>query len=337
MLIIRYKAILFLGLGLICLIPVQRITSSARIAEYNAFFISFLSEKISFPDENRGYRDIVSYEDQFLAVGTNGRIDCINKSGEITPITNTFNVNLNGLIYDNQTIIAVGDGGTILVSNGVQACRKIETGTKKNINSITSFNGILIAAADKGTILISKNGNTWSNIQLPLKSNIVSVSADISFCIGVTNKGEIIKTFDGINWDIFDYNSKYAGYNKPCIFKKVLLTGKMIAVIGQHEDGSPVVLLSSLGNVWTERSLYYTDDHGMIQILTNLPNDVVYDPVEDQFFLACNSGEVVSLPSCTKCNKSLTVTGKDLHGIICSENILMIVGEDYYVNTINLR
>jgi len=323
--------------GLICLFPIKRIPSAAMVTEYDTFIISSPSEKISYPDENRGYRDIMSYEDQFLAVGTNGRIDRINKSGEITPVANTFNVNLNGVIYDNQTIIAVGDGGTIIVSSGGQTCRKIETGTDKNINSITSFNGILIAAADKGTILISKNGNIWSNIQLPLKGDIVSVSADISFCIGVTNKGEIIKTSDAINWDIFDYNSKYAGYNKPCVFKNVLFTGKRIAITGQHEDGSPVVLFSSLGNVWTERSLYYTDDHGMIQIVTNLPNDVVYDSVGDQFFLACNNGEVVNLPSCTKCNKSLTVTGKDLHAIICSKNILMIVGDDYYVNTINLR
>ena len=29
-----------------------------------------------------GYAEIVSYRDKFIAVGTDGRIDCISKSGE---------------------------------------------------------------------------------------------------------------------------------------------------------------------------------------------------------------------------------------------------------------
>lgn len=195
----------------------------------------------------------------------------------------------------------------------------------------------MITAADKETILISKNINIWSKIQLPLKGAILSVSADISFCTGVTNQGEIIKTSDAINLNILNYNSKYAGYNKPCIFNDILINSERIAIIGQHNDGSPAALFSSLGNVWVERPLDYSDDHGMIHIAINLPNDITYDSVGDQFFLACNDGEVLNLPSCTKCNKSFTVTEKDLQGIICSENILMIVGVDYFVKVITLR
>jgi hypothetical protein len=333
---IRSKAISLLLRGLICFIPIKGILLATMVTEHDASFVPYIYEKPSPPDEIKGYRNITAYEDQFLAVGTNGRIDRINKFGKITPVINPFNIKLNGVIYYNQTIIAVGNGGTILVSKDGQKCTKIESSTTKNINSITSFIGILIAAADHGTILISENENNWRKIQLPLKGDIVSISAETSICYGVTNKGEIIKTNDAINWDIIDYNSKYAGYNKPCSFKNVLIAGKRIAVIGQHEDNSPVVLFSSLGNVWMERSLNYTNDQGIIHFVTNLPNNICYDAIENQFFLACDNGEVLSLPSCDKCNKSYIITEKNLQGIICSENILMIVGDDYYVNAIDI-
>ena len=187
---------------------------------------------------------------------------------------------------------------------------------------------------DDGTILVMENGNSWKPIQLPLMGDIVSIFSGSSLCIGVTNKGEIIETSDAINWDIFDYNKEYAGYNKPCSFKEVLITRNRIAIIGQHEDGSPVVLFSSLGSVWTERSVNYTDEHGMIKWVTNHPNDICYDAARDQFFLVCNNGEVLILPSCTKCNKSFIINQNNLNGIICLENTLMIVGDDYFVNVV---
>jgi hypothetical protein len=335
---IRLKVILFLLGGFICFIPIKRMPLAALVAGSNLSCHLFSHpQKISYSEENGGYRDIVSYEDQYLAVGTNGRIDCIKKSGEIISIVSPLNIDLNSVIYENKTVIAVGNNGTILVSSDGQTFSKIETGTEKNINSITSLNGILIAAADKGTILISMNGNIWSSIHLPLKGDIVSISANISLCYGVTDKSEIIKSSDGISWDVFNYNEQYAGFNEPCSFKDVLLTGNRIAIIGQHEGRSPVALFSSLGNVWTERSLNYTDDYGRIQMATNLPNDICYDITGDQFFMACENGEILMLPSCTKCNKSFTATEKDLRGIKCTENNLIIVGDDYYVNSISLR
>lgn len=334
MLVIRHKAILCILAGMIYLVSFISLPSQAMVAGQESSALFSLSEKRSVSNKNKGYRDIVAYKDQFLAVGTDGRIDCINKSGEITRINNALTNNLNGVIYTNQTIIAVGNEGTILFSSDGKICLKKESGTDKNINSITSFKGNVIASADDGTILIMESGNSWKHIQLPLKGDIVSISSGSSVCIGVTNKGEMIKTSDAVNWDIFDYNKEYAGYNKPCSFKEVLISRNRIAIIGQHEDDSPVVLFSSLGNVWTERSVSYTDEHGMIHWVTNLPNNICYDVAGDQFFLVCNNGELLNLPSCTKCNKSFIISKNNLNGIICLENTLMIVGDDYFVNVV---
>jgi hypothetical protein len=74
----------------------------------------------------------------------------------------------------------------------------------------------------------------------------------------------------------------------------------------------------------------------MIRLLANKPNDITYDPVRDQFILACDNGEMFSLPSCTKCNVSVTVSTNDLYGIILIENLLLSVGEEFSVNILKL-
>lgn len=323
--------------GVICLAQAGANPSSAAIDKKNIPIDSLNSGRILHSEEKKGYNDVINYEDKFLAIGTDGTIDYISKSGKITKVSNSCNCTLNSAICDRKAVIVAGNNGTILFSSDGENYNKIDAGTKKNIYSITSFNGILIASAEKGTLLVSMNGSSWGSINLNVKGDIVSVAANDSRCFGVTDTGEIIKSSDGTTWEIDDYNRQYAGYNRPCKFKRVLLTDNRIVIIGQHDDGTPVVLYSSIGNVWTERLLVYTDNQEIQRAITNLPNDVTYDLTGDQFFLACNNGEIVSLPSCSKCNKTVTVTGKNLFSIVCSGDYLISVGEDYYFNIMNLR
>jgi hypothetical protein len=280
----------------------------------------------------KGYRDIIFYNGKFLAVGNDGRIDFINHSGEKIPAVNTCKNDLNCVISIDQIVVAAGDDGTVLFSSDGKAFNKVESGTDKNINGVAYKNQLLIAGADKGTILTSVNGKTWSSKHLEVRGNIVSVTANDSFFFGITDNGEIIRSNDGLNWEITDYNKEYSGYNKSCEFKKVIAAKNRIVIIGRHDDGSPAVLFSSLGNVWTERSLTYNDDNGMIRFLTNEPNDIAYDPVRDQFILACDNGEIFSLPSCTKCNASVTISNNDLYAIICRDDVLLSAGEEFFIN-----
>ena len=296
----------------------------------------FHGDRVEVDTDLKGYRDLVFYNGQFLAVGTDGRIDRINDSGIVTPVITACKENLNCIISEGQILVVVGDNGTILLSSDGQVFIKVESGTDKNINGIAFKRELVIAVADQGTILVSKNGKTWNSILLEVSGNIVSITANDSFFFGITDNGKIIKSSDGLNWGITDYNEVYSGYNKSCRFDKVLATGDRIAIIGSHDDGSPAVLFSSLGNVWTERSLIYNDDHGMIRFLTNKPNDIIYDPDGDQFLLACDNGEIFSLPSCTKCNESVTISTDDLYAIILTENRLLSIGEEFSVNIIKL-
>jgi hypothetical protein len=300
-------------------------------------FLLFADKLVSDESGNvKGYTDIVHFRDTFIAVGSDGRIDSISKSGKSIPINSSNKYKLNCAFSNDEILLAGGDHGTILYSYDGTSFYHAESGTDKNINGLTFKNGLILTGTDNGIILISKDGKSWSKIQTNIKGNIISLSTNHSFFIGVTDVGEIIKSFDGINWEIKDYNKEYAGYNLHSKFRKILAAQNSIIIIGTHDDGSPSILFSSLGNVWAERLPIYHDDQGMVCYLRNKPNGITYDPDRDEFILACDNGELLSLPSCTKCNKYAKISENDLNALIYDDNYLFIVGDEFSVFIQNL-
>lgn len=308
--------------------------SSASEKSDNYVSDSFFSMK---EVKSAGYRAITNYKEGFIAVGSDGRIDWISVTGKITKSRSYPGERFNCVISDNKRIIVAGDKGILRISNEGDVFRKLENGSERNINSITIFNGTIIAGADNGIIVSGNEDVPFKEIKLNLKGNIVSVSMGISDCYGVTDEGEIIHTRDGINWEIIDFNKVYAGYYKTCYFTKVLVTENRIAVSGTQTDGSPVVMFSTQGNVWTERPLYYTDDQGMKMFLDASPNDLVYDETSDQYFLACDKGGLMQLPSCSQCNKLALIQKEDIEGISLLENVMMLVGKNFVIKALNIR
>lgn len=291
----------------------------------------YASTSISDSGTSRGYTDIVLFNNKYFVVGSDGRIDCISKSADRIPVDDSNKFKLNCAFSNEEILLTVGDFGTIMYSSDGKNFYQAVSGTEKNIYGITSKKGLIIAGADNGIILTSKDGKSWNNVPTEIKGNILSLSSNNSFFIGVTDLGEIIKSVDGTKWEIKDYNKEYAGYNKYTKFKKILATQNSIVIIGEHEDGSPSILYSSLGNVWAERLPVYHDERGMISYLTKKPNDITYNPDKDQFILACDDGELFVLPTCTKCNEYSKISENNLNAIIYVKNCLLIVGEGFSV------
>jgi hypothetical protein len=282
-------------------------------------------------DSKKGYSDIVFFKGKFFAVGTDGRIDCISGAGEKIPADSSCKVKLNCAFSNDDILIAAGDHGTILYSSDGKNFYRSETITDKNIYAITSKNGLIIAGTRGGKLLSSIDGKTWKIIKTAAKGNVISLSANSSFFIGITDSGEIIKSFDGNKWDIKNYNKEYAGYNRYTNFKKILAAQNSIMIIGTHDDGSPSILFSSLGNVWAERIPIYQDDEGIDCFLANKPNGITYDSGQDQFILACDGGVLFSLPSCSKCNEYKKISDDNLNALIYSGKYFLIVGDRYSV------
>ncbi len=278
-----------------------------------------------------GYNDIAQFEGRSIAVGTGGRIDAISASGEISPIDSSCRCNLHCVVSNGEMLIAAGDSGTILTSSDGDEFTRTVSGTEKNINGIAWKNGLFVAGADGGVLLASKDGKTWSRTSIAIKGNIVSLTAAGSIFIGVSDSGEIIKSDDGVKWEIQDYNKEYAGYAPRSKFRKILAAQNGIVIIGTHDDNSPSIITSILGNVWAEREPIYKDDRATVQSLTSQPNGITYDPDRDQFILACENGELLSLPSCSKCNKYAKISDTNLRALVYIDGGLIIVGDDYSV------
>ncbi len=289
-----------------------------------------------FQTSYEGYRDAVPYRNMFLAVGTGGMIDLIDDSGKRIRIRSTQGSDLNCAAVWQQGALVAGDGGTVLWSEDGKIFEPAVTGTEKDINGMAARQDMIIAGADEGTILLSVNGRSWNVIETGANGNIVSVTARESFFMAVTDEGEILRSDDGLNWQVTNYNEKYRGYNKPCVFSEILAAGNTIVICGRHHDGTPAVITSTLGNVWAERILNYRDDHGVIRFLSNCPNGIAWDKQRNQHILACDNGEIFSLPSCTKCNASAIISGSDIKAVACFDNSLFCGGKGFTFQIVSL-
>lgn len=300
------------------------------LIEANDLHVLQNSTNGSAGEDSNGYTDIILFKEKFIAIGTDGRIDKITKSGEATPLL-MKNQKLNCAYINDKTIIIVGNNGTILSSEDGNNFFESESGIDKNINGITGEKDLLVACADDGIILSSTDGKVWKVLQTNVKGNIISISSNKTLFVGITDSGEVILSKNGIDWDVRNINKEYEGYYQISKFKKILAVEHSIIIIGTHEDDSPSIMMSSLGNVWSERIPYYISEQGVDCFLENEPNDVTYDPVRDQFILACDNGVLFTLPACNKCNEYLKISEYDLNAIIYNDNYLWIVGAEFSV------
>ena len=319
------RIILFLLSGILILCTCGRSSGNKESTDGN---ITEKSEDV--------YRDIVLFRSKIIAVGTFGRMDLLDGSGNKTPINTSYKDDLNCAESFDDMLIVAGNNGTILYAGDDLNFTILQSVTADNIYSLAVKDNLIVAGAASGTILVSGNGISWSEVRTQAKGNIISLSANESFFVGVSDMGETLKSLDGINWQVTDYNKAYEGYNRYCYFREIIACGNSIVIIGVHDDGTPSVLYSALGNVWAERMLVYDDEDNNIRYLESKPNDIAYDPDRDQFIIACDNGELFILPTCTKCNVISKVASYNLTAILYTGKQVATGGEDYNVTLINL-
>lgn len=284
-----------------------------------------------------GYSGITRHGDGFIAAGSEGRIDRISLSGEVIWSDKLTGEDFNCIFSDGKMVIAGGDSGTIVISTDGTRFRKAQSGTDNNIKSVVVFNRMIIAGTDGGEIITGDAQGSFRKILPAVRGNIVSVAAGASGCYGVTDEGEIIHSADGRAWEVFDFNKAYSGFYPPGRFTRVLVTDDLITVAGIRNDGSPMLVFSSQGKVWTDRILNYTDDMELQGSLRDKPNDIIYDRDSNQYFIACSGGKLMRLSSCHHCNRLTVLTGEDLTAAASAGNILVVVGGNFFVRILNMN
>lgn len=281
-----------------------------------------------------GYHALVGCGDGFLAAGSGGRLDWISHSGTVTKSVKPTSADLNALLCYPDVVFAAGDSGVLLLSLHEQAFRKVETGTDARLHCLARFKNRVFVGSEQGLLLVGDENGVFRSVQLALSGNIVSLSVRDSACFGVTDDGEVLHTSDGVRWTVFDFNAYYAGYYKPCRFTSILATEHQLAAAGVSEDGTPMLVLSSEGTVWTERSLNYTEAQGGVGFLKERPACLQYDASGDQILLVCGKGQVMKIPSCSHCNQLYPVSTENLTGLAQQNGHWMAVGEDFGIHVL---
>lgn len=277
-----------------------------------------------------GYRALIGCEEGFLAAGSAGRVDRIGPDGALKKTVQLAPVELRALLAFDSLELVAGASGSLFCAINHTDFLKVETGTDDTIFCLARFKGRILAGSEEGLLLETDATLKFKTNRLAVEGNLVSLSANESDCFGVTDKGEIVHSTDGIQWSILDFNEYYAGYYPACRFVAVLAMEHQIAIIGVHLDGTPALLLSNGGTVWGERTLSYSDSNGRPGMLTELPTSLCYDAEEDQLFLTCTKGTILSVPACSHCNKMLKVSETDLTGIAQKDFKWLVVGHDFY-------
>lgn len=309
------------------------IASLLLIHSFGFGFSLFQNENT--PVAAASYTDIEPYADGFIAVTNNGRIDWISDKGKVTQTKKFEGEIFSSLLVNTHQVIVLGLHGQIFFFENDSSFYKIESQSNNSIKCLTLFKNKIIAGCENGEIAIGENPNSFKYLKLEVKGNIVSLSTRTKDCYGVTDQGEIIHTTDGLNWTIFDFNSVYKGFYKACNFVKIETSSKQIAVIGINEDNSPQLLFSSKGNVWTERTLNYADENGAHNSLSDIPTDIYYDTANDQFILTLTNGRLMTLPSCSHCQKIYKISNENFIAIAGNGSMIMIVGTNNYIKIVN--
>lgn len=281
------------------------------------------------------YSGVASQANRFVAITNDGRIDWISEKGTVIQTKRIEGEAFKSVLITNQQVIVAGARGSLFYSENDTAFQKIDASITQTINCLALFKNQIVAGCDNGELLIGNSGESFKNVRLNLKGNIVSLCSGALECYGVTDRGEIIHTNDGSNWAIFDFNKVYDGYYKACSFIKVLTTASQIAVIGKNVDGLPVLFFSSKGNVWSERPLIYTDENGFNAQLSDIPDDIYFDFNRDQFVLLFPGGKLMTIPSCSHCQKIYEISENKCNAISGNEHSIIVVGENDYIKIIN--
>ena len=148
-------------------------------------------------------------------------------------------------------------------------------------------------------------GHGFPGHSLPtqIKGEVIGTTSNDYATFGLTDMGEIFWSTDGQSWTVIDFNETYRGYYAPVRFVGIAAGTGSVAVVGTYEEnGAPAMFVSSRGNVWSERTLTYSQGENLFE-LGEAPLAIRADLERDEYVLTCTGGVLFFVPSCSHCNR----------------------------------
>lgn len=273
--------------------------------------------------QEQGYLDAAAYDGAFLAVGTQGRMDRIALDGTVTQLDTGMDGALSQVAVGQTWAVAVGaQGGVCLGQDGGILPLAVPVDTP--LYSVCFFGDRCLIGGAAGKLLSSGDLADWNETALPVSGNITGLAADAARCMAVTDQGEVAVTTDGSQWTALSYNEYYG---KQVRFSGVIQDGSMFWAYGTEADGTAMVVMSTMGNVWTERILDVYSQNQVIDGAERPITDLAFDGTQE--IAVFGSETALILPDCTECNLLETVSDTQVTTLACCDGMVLFAGADY--------
>ena len=206
--------------------------------------------------------------------------------------------------YQDGFVIAYSDGTlTWTDADGVES---YSTRLKMDLAGIDVRDDRVLAVSPDCMILsVERNGRSRRLCNRQIVNNadkVVGIGCSGKKIFVLTAYGTILSTDDDCkSFTSLDFNGTYFLYYEQTRFSAICASDNSIFIAGTHDDGTPAVFTSAVGNIWSERTLTYTES-GQTLSLEHRPLSMAYDARMDRFVLGCTDGYVFYMPGCSHCN-----------------------------------
>lgn len=274
-----------------------------------------------------GFYAVQAWKDGFLAAGSEGRIEKIRKDGTAQTLGTAGDTDFQDLDARTDQAAAVGEKGAVARISSEDKIESYRAKGAEDLESICSFAGDWLIGAEQGILLKTADFQSWESIQTEAEGTITGLAANDSRCIGVTDQGEILVTEDGNQWSLLDYNEYYGGDLR---LQGIESIENVFWAFGTDQEGLSHVIMSTEGGVWTERMLQIYEGQECLEGAEFGVNCLAFDG--EQVLAGCENGMVITLPSCTECNKTKQISYGPIYAAWASQDVLLTAGSQYAVD-----
>lgn len=137
------------------------------------------------------------------------------------------------------------------------------------------------------------------------------INIEYSISLGLTAEGKLMLSGQDGHWEDVDFCKNYAGYYSECRFTAIACGNGTFYAAGVDMAGRPHLFTSLMGSVWSETKLI--DIQGQRQAEGKVVC-ILYDKTDDQIYLLCENGDLITVPDCMRCIRIRQVTDKQVIG-----------------------
>ena len=226
------------------------------------------------------------------------------------------------------------DGFVMASANGMIIWTDIDGTPLDSVRLKTDIAGIdvregyvLTVSPDCMVMKVQRNGKSSRLCKRQITNNLdkaVGIACSGSKIFILTAYGTILSSTDDCKlFTALDFNGTYFMYYEQTRFRAICASDNSIFIAGILDDGMPAVYTSAAGNIWSQRTLTYTDS-GQTLSLEQQPLNLAYDARMDRFVITCTDGYLFYLPGCSHCNAIEKKAGSDINAVAFNAGYCLI-------------